>query len=292
MDLYKLKIFCEVYLKKNYSHAAGALKLTQSAVSQQVRALEKELGISLFEKENRTLSTAAADYLFKEGMKILAQIEDVKNGLLHVSGVGSGTVRFGMIDVAAIWLLPGVLKRFKKKHPHVKMEAVVKTSAELVELVERHELDFAIVVTNNVAESLNVKHIYQDSIVAVVPRGSPLNHKRLSVKELKGEPLIIYPMSSFSRMLVEDVFRKNGVVPTVNMEMHYPSAILSLVEQGMGVGLVSELSAKELRFGGASVVYINELKGARKIGIIAYKDRLLSPQAKALISMIEGVKFN
>lgn len=292
MDLYKLKIFCEVYLKKNYSHAAGVLKLTQSAVSQQVRALEKELGISLFEKENRTLPTAAADYLFKEGMKILARIEDIKNGLFHVSGVGSGTVRFGMIDVAAIWLLPGVLKRFKKKHPHVKMEAVVKTSAELVELVERHELDFAIVVTNNVAESLNVKHIYQDSIVAVVPKGSSLNHKRLSVKELKGEPLIIYPMSSFSRMLVEDVFRKNGVVPTVNMEMHYPSAILSLVEQGMGVGLVSELSAKELRFGGASVVYINELKGARKIGIIAYKDRLLSPQAKALISMIEGVKFN
>jgi len=286
MDIHRLQIFCEVYRQRNYSLAAKKLGLTQSAVSQQVKAFEEYLGVKLFDAKDRSDPTAAGSYLYNEGVRILAELEDVENGIRHVSGVGTGTVRFGMIDVAAIWLLPGVLGCFKAEYKRVKLEAVVKTSGELIEMVEQHALDFAMVVINEIPEALAARKVYSDSIVAVVPGRSPLNRKHISIRDLKGEPLILYPMSSHSRKLIEDVFRAGGIVPTVNMEMHYPAAILSLVQQGMGVGLISELSAKEMKLKGQVIVPIDELKGARHIGIVTNKGRRLSPQAKALVSMI------
>lgn len=286
MDLRRLTIFCDVYRLRSYSAAAKALRLTQSAVSQQVRALEGELCVSLFDANDRSSPTAAGDYLAKEGRRILAQIGDLENGVRHAAGLGEGRVRFGMIDVAATGLLPRVLRRFSGAHPQVRLEALVKTSGELVGMVERHELDLAVVVANHLPEAIAKKEIYEDSIVAVVPSGSPLGKRRLSVRDLRGEPLILYPLSSHSRMLIEDVFRRNGVVPTVNMEMHYPAAMLSLVQQGMGVGLISELSAREMRAKGLSIVPIEELAGARKLGVIFHRNRRLSPQARELMRMV------
>lgn len=286
MDIKKLEIFCEVYRQKSFSRAAKRLKLTQSAVSQQIKAIENCLSVKLFDAENRTSPTAAGDYLYSEGVAILAQIADLENGIKHVAGFGEGTVRFGMIDVAAIWIVPGALGRFKTLHPKVKVEAIVKTSGELVELVEENALDFAVVVTNKIPDSLKKKHIYNDSIVAVVPVSSRLSRPRISIDDLKGEPLIVYPSSSHSRQLIEDAFRAKGIVPAVSAEMHYPAAILSLVRQGMGTGLVSELSAKELKLKGQKIVPIKELSGTRQIGIVFNAARRPSPQARALMDFM------
>ncbi|MBT3182209.1 MAG: LysR family transcriptional regulator [Deltaproteobacteria bacterium] len=289
MDIRKLQIFCEVYRQGGFSQAAKKLRLTQSAVSQQIKALESELGVSLFDPDSRATPTASGDYLMKEGELFLAQLDDIRNGVKDAAGVGGGTVRFGMIDVAAISLMPKVLKIFRTKQPNIELDAVVKATGELVNMVDMHQLDFAVAVTNNAEESFECQPVYSDSIVAIVPRKSSLDRGKISVMDLKGEPLILYPPSSHSRGVIEDVFRSRGVVPTVNMEMHYPAAICSLVQQGMGVGLISELSARESKMKGQSIVGIDELTGVRQIGIVTHRKRKLSPQAKALISTIKQV---
>ncbi|MFA4874561.1 MAG: LysR family transcriptional regulator [bacterium] len=284
MDLQRLKIFCEVYRQRGYSQAARRIKLTQSAVSQQVRTLERELGVPLFDKASRTTPTAAGDYLYNEGSLILASIDDVARGVRNAAGLGQGSVRFGMIDVAAIGLMPNVLAAFRREHPHVKVEAVVRTSGELVEMVLAHELDFGIAVINQLPDGVKARELYRDSIVAVLPRGRQRG-RQLSVKDLKGEPLIVYPLSSHTRRVIDEAFRDHGIVPTVNMEMHYPAAICSLVQQGMGIGLISAFSAREHRLRGQQVLPIAELKGAQRIGIVTHSRRQLPPQAAALVSM-------
>ncbi len=288
MDIPRLRVFCEVYRQGGFSAAARRLGLTQSAVSQQVRALERELGTALFDEAHRNRPTAAGDFLYREAGLIIAAVEDARRGVRSVKGVGAGSVKFGMIDVAAIELMPGVLASFKRSNPNVKVEAVVKTSGELIEMVENHELDFAIAVTNRVPQELASRHIYSDSIVAVVPSSSGFSRKCISVAELRGEPLILYPLSSHSRILIEDVFRSHGVIPTVAMEMHYPEAICSLVQQGMGTGLISELSARDNKLRGQSVIPVKELRGARQIGIVTHRRRRITPQGEALMSAILG----
>jgi len=286
MDIRKLQIFCEVYRRGGFSQAAKRLGLTQSAVSQQIKALESELEVSLFDPESRATPTASGDYLMKESELLLAQLGDIRNGVKDAAGVGRGTVRFGMIDVAAISLMPKVFKIFKSKQPTIKLDAVVKATGELIGMLDVHQLDFAVAVMNNATDSFECRSVYSDSIVAIVPKGSPLDGEKISIEDLKGEPLILYPPSSHSRRVIEDVFRSTGVVPTVNMEMHYPAAICSLVQQGMGVGLISKLSAIESKMRGQSIVAIEELSDVRQIGIIWHRRRKLSPQAKALITMI------
>ena len=286
MDIKQLKIFCEVYRQRGYSLAAKKLKLTQSAVSQQIRSLEKNLNVNLFDEKDRLQPTAAGDLLFKEGMKILSQMDDLENAVRHASGFGSGIIHFGMIDVAAVKLLPNILGAFKKKFPQIKLDATVKRSGELIELVENRALDFAVVVTNRIPETLSTSDLYTDSLVAIVPKDSRLNKKLISVKDLRGEPLILYPTSSHSRMVVEDAFRSARIVPSVIMEMHYPDAIVSLVHQGMGIGIVSELSVRDMKMLGHAIVRVKELEGARNIGIVMCRFRRTSPQALQLISMI------
>ncbi len=286
MELRQLHLFCEVYRQRGFSAAARHLGLTQSAVSQAVRALETELGVSLFDASDRSRPTASGDYLFREGGLIRSQVDDLCNGIRTVGGVGGGTVKFGMIDVAATHLLPGVLHEFKKVSPDIKIEAVVKASGELMLMVERNELDFAIVVTNDIPDSLKRSEIYHDSIVAIVPEGSPLSRSKIAVTDLRGEPLILYPQSSHSRQLIEAVFREAGITPAVSMELHYPAAILALVQEGMGVGLISELSAREHALEGLVIVPVAELVQARQIGIVARRKRRSSPQAQALMERV------
>ena len=286
MDINRLRVFCEVYRQRGFSTAARKLGLTQSAVSQQVRTLERELGVDLFDPASRASPTAAGDYLYREAGLILAAVGDARRGVRDASGVGAGSVKFGMIDVAAIELMPGVLASFKRAHPQVRVEAVVRASGELIDMVQGHELDFAVAVTNRVPEGLVTRPIYSDSIVAVVPRGSPFAGSDISLARLRGEPLILYPLSSHSRRLIDELFRSHGIVPTVAMEMHYPEAICSLVQQGMGVGLISELSARENKLRGQSVVAVQELTGVRSIGMVSHGRRRLAPQAVALMEAI------
>jgi DNA-binding transcriptional LysR family regulator len=286
MDLNRLKIFCEVYRQKGFSPAARRLKLTQSAVSQQVRALERELGVALFDAASRQHPTAAADYLHREGSLVLASVDDIARGVADAGGVGRGSVKFGMIDTAAIELIPRVLSAFKRENPAVKVEAVVKASGDLVDMVLGHEIDFAVAVTGRIPEGLVARTIYKDSIVAVVPPASKFIGRSIRLRDLRGEPLILYPMSSHTRMLIEDAFRAQGITPAVSMEMHYPEAICSLVQQGMGVGLISELSAREQKLRGQRAVPIKELRGMREIGIVHHRSRRLAPQAKALMEAI------
>lgn len=288
MDIRSLEIFCEVIRRKGFSAAAKKLSLTQSAVSQQVGSLERRLGVSLLDPEDRRSPTPAGEYLYSEGNILLSQLKDIEQGVLSAAGVASGTVRFGMIDVAAISLMPRVLKKFRTKNPKVELEAVVKATGELIDMVSMGELDFAIAVTNNLSEDLRASKVYSDSIVAVVDKNSKFRSKSISIEELKGEPLILYPQSSHSRMIIENAFRRAGVIPTVNMDMHYPAAICSLVEQGMGVGLISELSAHENKMRGQRVISIEGLRSIREIGVTYRGSRRLSPQARALIEMVEN----
>ncbi len=288
MNLQQLRVFCEVYRQRGFSPAARRLRLTQSAVSQQVRALERGLGVWLFDRQSRGHPTAAGDYLYKEGRAVLAAVEDLRRGIRQVGGVGAGEVRFGMIDVAAIELMPGALERFRREHPQVKVEAVVKTSGELIEMVENHELDFALAVVNRVPDSLTSAEVHADSIVAVMPKAAARGRRSCSVRELRGEPLILYPMSSHTRLVIEEAFRAGGVVPAVAMELHYPAAICALVRQGMGIGLISALSAEENRLRGQVALPVEELTGAMRLGLISHRRRRLSPQARSLMAAIAG----
>lgn len=285
--IYRLKIFRVVYEEKGFSIAAKRLGLTQSAVSQQIRALEDEFGVRLFAKENRSSPTTAGDYLYKEAGKLLGTYGDIKNKIVNLEKIVKGSVEFGMIDVAAIALLPKILKKFKQKYPAVELQAVVKPSGELLMMVEDYRLEFCIAVSHDVDAKFVKRGIFKDSIVAVVNKKSPLaGKKEITIEELRGEPLILYPLASHSRRLVEYFFKKHDIMPTIAMEMHYPAAILSLVAQGMGTGLMSELSTREEKLKGQKIIPVRELNGAREIACIYLKERVLSPQTIALINMV------
>lgn len=286
MDIRSLKIFCEVYRAKSFTLAARRLSLTQSAVSQQIKALEGELGIMLFDVDSRNMPTAAGEALYDEAIMIISRMDDIPDLLQKTAGMASGHIKFGMIDVVATALLPKVLTRFKTKNPGIGLEAVVKASRELVEMINDFTLEFAVLVLNGLEDRFHTMSIYNDSIVAMLPPQWPGNDKAIKIKDLKGVPLILYPPTSRTRSIIDDAFAMKGIHPAVGMEMHYPAAISALVRQGMGVGLISGLSATEVGEKGQKIAPIEELSGVRKIGVVCNPRRRPKPQTRFLIETI------
>ncbi len=286
MNFKTLSIFCKVYESKNYSLAATRLGLTQSAVSQQIKSLELDLNVQLFDASDRSIALPAADYLYEEAKVLLSHVHVIRQGVQQNKNLRGGSVRFGMIDVVATTLMPPVLKAFKLKYPSVQLEAVVKASQELEELISQQKLDFAISVLIDDDRAYHQQIIFKDSVVSIVPANSIWNKSHLHVSELKGEPLIVYPPTSRTRSIIDRVFTTQGIVPTIGMEMHYPAAMQALVEQGMGVALLSKLSAGERLKKTLAMVPIVELSHMRNIGILQHKRQHSTPQSLALIEII------
>ncbi|MBU4483826.1 LysR family transcriptional regulator, partial [bacterium] len=200
--IYQFQIFRAVYEEGGFSKGSKRLGLTQSAVSQQIKSLEENLKTPLFNENDRSTPSLAGEFLYRESGKILAGIEDIKNGISNLKNIIRGKITFGMIDVAAISLLPKTLKLFKNKFPEVQMEAKVKPSGELMQMVDNYQLDFCISVIHNLMSDHEFNVIYKDSIVAVVEKNSPIAKKKeVCIDDLKGEPLILYPSASYSRKL-------------------------------------------------------------------------------------------
>ena len=291
LDLHSVEVFREVYLERSYTKAARKLHMTQSAVSQQVKKLEEHLTVQLFDQQDRVQPTLAGDYFFQETGQLLGQVHDTINQLKTLEGIGSGLVKYGMIDVVAIELLPRILSGYRRKHPLVKLASVVKTSRELIELVQHHELDFAVVVMNDLPEDVLGEKLYDDSFIAVVPPASDLAYRsKLHLRDLAQQELILYPEGSLSRQLIDFAFAKIGVSANVSMEMHYPEAMESLVAQGLGVAIMSELSVRQKMLPARCYKPLSELKKQRRLGIVRHRRRRLSLQAESFMNELAQLK--
>lgn len=243
MELRHLRYLVAVVQERQFVRAAAELHIAQSALSQQIRDLERELGVELLVRDRRGITpTPAGEVLLGHARLLLAQADEARAEIAELTGLVSGSLRVGSGSPSGPVPLPATLAELQRRHPQVEISVRDTTSEELLRWLDDGAVDVALVSfgPEQLPERLHATLVTREPMVALVPAGHRLaGRARLSLRALAGEPLVTFPRGSGMRDTIEDGFRDAGVArPPVTAETIDPLATLELVGQGLGVSLM------------------------------------------------------
>ena len=255
MELRHLRYFLAVAEELNFSRAALRLHIAQPPLSQQIRQLEDELGLLLFERGSRPLRLTEAGRFFQtEAVALLAKLDEAIVGTRRIARGDVGWIGIGYVGSAMALLLPQVLRRFHAEHPGVEVLLFEMLNFDQAEaLIDRRiHVGFARVSLNH--EELVEETLYEEPMVVALPVDHPMaGRESIAIIELKDEPIVLYGGRSIRNVIGSDVilqqFRAGGMEPKVAVEAQHADSALGLVAAGMGVTITAGGFRHTPRFG-------------------------------------------
>jgi LysR family transcriptional regulator, transcriptional activator of the cysJI operon len=274
MENFRLKVFRAVAEQASFRKASERLNLSQPAVSQQIHALEEELGVTLFDRSgNRVQLTAAGTVLLKYARRGALLASEALNALARVEGEPRGELRLGASTTVAQYILPRMLGAFQKQYPLVSLSMISGNTEHIVEALLRGDIAMAIIEGPASSRELRKKRFLEDRMVLIVPKGHPWTTMReIPLQSLTETPLLMREPGSGSRRVVEMALKRAGLKLGrlhVAMDLDSTEAIVSGVEAGLGVGFVSQWAiGKEVRLGILKPVKVAGLDIVRDLTLI------------------------
>ena len=285
MNFTELKAFCLVANEGTLHHAAESLKLTPAAISIQIRRMEAEIGIKLFERTpNKLLLTDAGRTFLNQSQRLL---QDFERGVALVRGGNTGSIVVTSGNDMAQFLAPRIAD-FLKDNPLVNMSILTRSSPESLGLVLEGKADFGIGKFSTLPRSISGIRLFTSGIVALYPKGHALSRiKKISLRDLVGYGLIVLPQNSGTRSAIEKVFWNHGLEMKKVLEAGGCSVIREYVELRLGVGLVHEICVRGKR-GAFCVTDVKRLFPQYDVVLIYRNDRPPGPLQKRFIEWISA----
>jgi DNA-binding transcriptional LysR family regulator len=221
LDLDLLRTFLAVVRSGSFTRAAAVVHVTQSAISRQMRDLERSLGAALFERFGRGVHlTAAGDALVGRAERILLEARDTLQVIEEIKAGVAGELRIGATITAANYVLPDLLAEYRRKHPRVRLVLAPASTPKLLHQVQRNELDLAVVGQVPADTDLKTWQLIDDEVVLFAARAHPLTRKKtVSLQAIAAEDLILRDPGSDTRKLVEHWAQQTGASLRVLMDM-------------------------------------------------------------------------
>ena len=257
------------------SKAAEALGYTQSAMSQMISSLEKELSIKLVDRfRTGTKLTLEGAELYPYIERLVYQYHAVQEKTKEIKGLETGVVRMGTIaSISAHWL-PGLLKEFQLQYPGVQFVIHQGDYTTIQEWVRTGAIDFGF-VNPDAVRGLETLTLKEGAMLAVLPEHHPLAELEIvPLRAMAEEPFILMEEGHYYEPL--EAFQKIGVTPNVKYTIHDDYAIMTMVEAGLGVSILAELILRRTSY--RLALRPTEPPVTRTIAI-GYKDRASLPMA-------------
>lgn len=276
----------------SFGRAAEQLGYTQSAVSQQIQALERIVGQRLVERPGgprRVSLTEAGQLLLRHAAGIVARLQAAQADLAAFAEGSAGTLRVGTYQSVGSRILPRVLREFTDAWPDVSVQLTESADdGHLVNLVERGELDFSFVMLPAEEGSVESFELMSDPYVLVLPADAPLatRGKPPSLREIAAMPLIGNRQCR-SVHQIEHRFRDAGLEPSIVFRSDDNGTIQELVAAGVGAALVPLLTV-DPEHEGTAVLGLTNVP-PRRIGIAWHRDRYRSPATRAFVDLARDV---
>lgn len=281
--LRQLEVFEAVARHLNFSRAARELHLTQPAVSMQVKQLEGQAGLPLFEQVGKRLYlTEAGRALFRQAHAIQRQIEEASQMLAALKGVNQGTLDITLISTAK-YFAPKYLARFCAPYPGVKLKLTESNRAGLLQRLMDNETDLAIM--GHPPEGLDIvaEPFARNPHAIIAHPDHPLARaRRIPLRQLASENFLIRELGSGTRLLMERVFRSHGMSVNATMEISSDETIKQATMAGMGIAFLSLHTVElERQTGHLVVLDVIGMPIMRDWYIVHRKDKHLPPVASA-----------
>jgi DNA-binding transcriptional LysR family regulator len=290
MDTRQLAAFCAVVERHSFSQAAERLGVTQPAVSLQVRALERRLGMQLLDRSGRRVEPTEAGLRLYRGAQRLLQLEEQLLGEMAAEGEGAitGVLNIGASTGPAAIVVPALLCEFQHANPEVRVALAVHDTQTVVELVAERELELGIVGAARRHRSVAFEPFMRDEVILACPPDHPFAGRTISVEELRAEPPIVMQQGAGVRQVVEDALRPLGVRLRdldVRLELGLQESVRSAVQAGYGVTFISRAAVEsELAAGTLAEARVEGMEATREISLARGTGRVPSRAADAFVA--------
>lgn len=250
MDLKHLRAAVAVADHLHFGRAATDLGIAQPPLSQQVKALETELGVTLFERSTRTVSLTPAGEAFVTDARAALSMVDSAARRARAAGRGeSGELVIGMVGSAMVQPLPAIIRAFRARYPGVTLTFHVLPTVTQVERLRAAALDLGLLrpPLPGPADDLELVSVSREPLVAVLPSDHRLaGRRRLAVSGLAGEPFVLFPRALGPGLHDEitALCRRGGFTPDITQEAVQLPTIVGLVAAGCGVSILPGSAAQ------------------------------------------------
>lgn len=289
MELQQLRYVVELAETLSFTRAAERCFVTQSALSHQVAALERELGQRLFVRSSRSVRLSDAGEAFAvHARAALRAAAQAKEGAAAAAGMVTGTLRIGVIPTVTAVDLPTVLVAFREKHPHARAELKVGNSDALMASLRKGELDVALLGLRRGMEPVGVasRALSEDRLLAVVPCGHDLAEAgAVALADLAALTFADFPDGTSGRAQSDAAFASAGLTRDVAFEADSATLILGLVAAGLAVTL---LAPGTVARSGLEVATVEVTDGPVRVEHLAWDATAPRSVARAFLAVMDG----
>lgn len=247
IDSRQLRAFAALARTSSFTLAAKELFLSQSAVSHSIKALESELGCRLLDRMGKKVAlTLAGEQLLRHTEKILHEMHAARSSLEQLGKWGINRLRIGASATACQYLLPSVLREFKKTFPQFLINISPGDTTEAEDLLHRKQIDLALTLEPQRETTLEFLPIFSDEMWFVMDPQHPWAvRERVEREEIPRQNYVLYARASYTFRLVEDYFRDEDMELNLGIELGDMEAIKELVKLGLGISILAPWIVKK-----------------------------------------------
>jgi DNA-binding transcriptional LysR family regulator len=292
LDVRRLRVLCAVADHATLSAAADALSYTPSAVSQQIVALEREIGVRVLHRGPRGVRlTAAGQLLVDQARPILSGLQAAEASVTALDGLRTGRLALASFATAGATILPLAIAGFRARHPEVTITLTQADPQAAMARLRAGEVDLILTADAEQPrdDGIELVTLLEDPLFAVLPESHALaGREQLALEELASETWVDTPSGSDARRLLLWACARAGFIPRVAFESDEYLTIQQLVAAGAGVALVPGLARRSSSAAGTIGVPLTAAV-ARRVMAAVHADDFRSPAAGAMLEILRDV---
>jgi DNA-binding transcriptional LysR family regulator len=281
MESRRLAMFLAVVDEGTFTKAAAAVYVSQSALSQAIQELEREVGVALFHRVGRrVVLTAAGEALVEPARQALRDLANARAAVAAVSGLEAGRLDLVALPTLAVTPVAPLVGAFRRAYPAITVQLTDPDDpGDLLRAIRSGTAEVGVTDLPAAPTGLVTHQLPPQRLMVVFPPTTEPPSSPVALRDLRAYPMITTPPGTSSRQILDDAFRRVHQVPDIAVETEQREAILPLVLEGAGVALLPDAMADVARARGARVVECRpEL--VRRI-VLVHRDGPLSPAARA-----------
>ncbi|MCK4404489.1 MAG: LysR family transcriptional regulator [candidate division Zixibacteria bacterium] len=289
MELQTLRGFYWAGVHGSFSKAGKTLNIGQSAISHQVKSLEEELHVKLYQREGRGISLTPEGKILVAYVDIILQtLDNIETHFADLSDSSEGTVNLAAYRGIMQYKLPAIVQNFKRKNPEIRLVILQKTlDSEVLDMVSSGHIDFGITSSWNDFTDISFFEVWTYDMFLCVPGNHRLaGRRKVALKEIVREPLILYERENSIHKRIERIFKENNLSYNIVIETGGATVIQEYVKVEQGISIVSGLvtQAKEDQL--LSYIPVTEHFGKLGYGIAIKKRKYLSLPVRKFLQEI------
>lgn len=287
MELRQLEYFVAICNELHFTRASEKLGITQPTLSHQIKALEDELGVPLFNRIGKKISiTDAGKILLEQSKKTFSNIKSAHEQIEELQKIKRGKLIIGALPGELNQLASTLLLEFHRRYPHVQIKII--GLYDVVDRVIQNEIDLALTIIPSDEENrLEKIHLYHEEFyLAVSDDHLYAKREKVNFEEAVHMPLVLYPTNHKCRQLVDTACTSLGLSVEPSIESTDPECILNFVKAGVGATILSKTLLNLANDGSLKLIKIQNPTLRREIGIVHHKEKYLGYAARGFIELL------